>query len=153
MSTRVVVEPRKRLDCYARPYLREGWEIVYHKQGCFPVWDPGKVGLYLSKAQREGRAIMGTLLLQELERKKIRVLNANVLDFLLAHPDLIPAEWRDGAQGKYIVSIYFWGTVYHDTAGNLCVPCFYWSDGMPEWGYSVLRDSLSILDHAAILIA
>lgn len=47
------------------------------------------------------------------------VLNANVLDYLLARQELIPAEWK----GK---AVFFWGAIYRYPDGNLCVRRLYW---------------------------
>ena len=69
-----------------------------------------------------GKSIKGEQLQTELANEP--VLNANVLDYLLAHPTLIPDEWKD----KYI---FFWGTVYRHSLGGLCVRYLCFSDG--EW--------------------
>jgi hypothetical protein len=60
------------------------------------------------------------------------VMNANVLDYLLANPDLIPEEWKKDEKGntRYI---FFWGTVYRRSNGNLCVRCLYWDDSGWYW--------------------
>lgn len=66
------------------------------------IWGPSRVSLYLSERQKSG-PYAGWQLEDELKDKP--VLNANVLDYLLAHPDLIPEDWK----GK---RVYFWGTIY-----------------------------------------
>jgi hypothetical protein len=60
------------------------------------------------------------------------VMNANVLDFLLANPDLIPEEWKKDEHGntRYI---FFWGTVYRDRGGDLYVRYLCW--GGDRWGW------------------
>ncbi|HEY4477351.1 MAG TPA: hypothetical protein VJB56_01875 [Candidatus Paceibacterota bacterium] len=59
------------------------------------------------------------------------MLNANVLDYLLAHPDFIPEWWK----GK---AVFFWGTIYRNSYGNLCVRylCFYGDRW--DWNYDWL---------------
>ena len=54
------------------------------------------------------------------------MLNANVLDYLLANPHLIPEEWK----GKYV---FFWGTVYHRRDGDPCVRCLGWNGAGWSW--------------------
>ena len=105
------------IDCNARPFVPEGWKVVEHIKGGKWEWNPGKILLYLSDGQKGGRCIEGNKLRKELKGKS--VLNANVLDWLLAHPEFIPEEWK----GKYI---FFWGTIYRDAGGNLVVRGLYW---------------------------
>lgn len=69
-----------------------------------------KLELHLEPEQRTGR-IEGNKLREKLSTN---VLNANVLDYLLEHPHLIPEDWK----GKVV---YFWGTIYRGSGGRLCV--------------------------------
>jgi len=47
-------------------------------------------------------------------------MNANVLDYLLAHPELIPEDWKN----KYV---FFWGTIYRYSSGGLrSLPLLEW---------------------------
>lgn len=157
MSTQMIAKPEAGssvIDCDAQPFLKEGWRIEDHQKSGSLTWDPGKAGLHLSDAQRDGRAIVGTKLLQELSRTtRFHAMNANVLDFLLSHPHLIPGEWRNGAKGQRIVSVYFWGTIYRDPNNRFCVPCFFWEVGLPERGHCQLDSYFGISSPAAILIA
>jgi hypothetical protein len=105
------------IDCDVAPFVPEGWSVVDHKRGGLWKWDPARVFLYLSKKQKKG-SIEGNDLRKELADKP--VMNANVLDYLLAHPELIPEEWK----GKYI---FFWGTIYRDSDGNLYVRYLGWN--------------------------
>ncbi len=91
------------IDLDATPFIPKGLVLVGHKGGGQFKWNPARVSLYLSEGQRTRRWISGVKLREELKGKP--VLNANVLDFLLANPELIPEEWT----GKYI---FFWGTSY-----------------------------------------
>jgi len=82
------------IDCDANPYLPEGWkEVEYHKKGGMFEWDPTKVRLHLSPNQQNNKTIKGHNLRKELEQEP--VLNANVLDYLLAHPEPIPEDWKE----------------------------------------------------------
>lgn len=113
----------------ADPFTPDGWKVEEHrKKGQF-TWDPTKVSLYLSSRQKGGKVIGGHDLRKELSGKA--VLNANVLDYLLAHPELIPESWK----GK---RVYFWGTIYRRADGFLSVRCLYWYDGRWRWRYDWL---------------
>jgi len=126
------------IDCDANPFLPVGWKgIESHKKGGMLEWNPTKVKLYLSPNQQDGKTIKGHNLRKELENEP--VLNANVLDYLLAHPELIPEEWKE----KYV---YFWGTIYRDSVGRLCVRYLCFIGGRWRWGCDWLgidRDSNS----------
>lgn len=112
------------VDTSVSPFLPSGWKVEEHKQGGLFLWDPTKVNLFLSNKQKNGKVIGGHDLRKELSNQP--VLNANVLDYLLAHPELIPEEWK----GK---AICFWGTIYRYSAGNLCVRCLVWFGGRWCW--------------------
>ncbi len=117
-------QPQHTINCDTSPFTPEGWKVEYHKQDGQFVFDPTKVKLHLSPNQQNGKVIGGNQLRRELENEP--VLNANVLDYLLAHPELIPEEWK----GKYI---FFWGTIYRHSSGNLCVRCLFFRGG--GWGW------------------
>ena len=68
--------------------------------------------------------MVGNNLRQELDDQP--TLNANVLDYLLAHPELIPEEWK----GK---AVFFWGTIYRRSDGGLYVRCLYWGGSKWRW--------------------
>jgi len=54
------------------------------------------------------------------------MMNANVLKYLLAHPELIPEGWK-----KY--SVFFWGTTYRDPEKNaMYVPYLRFVEGKWE---------------------
>lgn len=119
------------IDCSKKPYIPNGWTVEEHRKGPKKfVWDASKVSLYLSEKQKSG-LIKGNELRKELANKP--VLNANVLDYLLAHPELIPEEWK----GKYI---FFWGTIYLGSDGFLRVRCLSWGDDRWYWVGHWLED-------------
>ncbi len=116
-TMKVVLEIVKHLiDMDAGPYVPDGWKVESHKKGGQLEWDSRKVQLYLSKEQQGEKYIEGNKLRKELETQP--VYNANMLDYLLAHTDLIPEEWK----GKYI---FFWGTIFRGAGGDLCVRDLY----------------------------
>jgi hypothetical protein len=124
LGKREIREAEYVVDCDAQPFVPEGWEMEEYKKGGQVKWAPGIIELYLSKKQTGGKCVVGNELRKELADKP--VLNANVLDFILAHLELIPEEWK----GKYI---YFWGTVYRSPDGSLYVRFLYWSGGRWNW--------------------
>lgn len=129
------------INCDADPFLPKGWKKEKHHQGGQLEWDPAKVKLYMSKKQRDG-VIKGDELRQELENKP--VLNACVLDYLLANPHLIPEEWK----GK---AVFFWGTIYRSSGGFLCVRYLYWDVSRWSWYYNWLDDDWNSGNPAALL--
>jgi len=114
------------INCNARPFIPEDWKVVKHIKGGKFEWNPLKIRLYLSDGQKEGRCINGNKLRKELEGQP--VLNANVLDWLIAHPEFIPEAWK----GK---CIYFWGTIYRRADGDLVVRCLRWYGNRWDWDY------------------
>lgn len=121
------------IDCDAQPFVPDGWSVEEHQKGGAFKWDKEtqKDALYLSKGQAGSKYIEGNKLRKELTEKSTPVLNANVLDYLLANPHLIPEEWK----GKYV---FFWGTVYRRRAGGLCVRYLFWRGGWWSWSFDWL---------------
>ncbi|MDQ3014701.1 MAG: hypothetical protein M3Q73_02470 [bacterium] len=123
----------------ADPFVPDGWKVEEHKKhGDMKITREGeglfingkKIDFYLSEGQQNGKYIKGDKLRKELDA--LPVLNANVLDYLCKHPELIPESWKNDASGntRYI---FFWGTVYRRSAGDLCVRCLGWVDGAWYW--------------------
>lgn len=93
------------IDLNTTPFVPHGWSVVEHRKSGQFRWSANNIALHLSNYQQDG--VVGHELRKELSH--LSVANANVLDFLLSHPHLIPEEWKDGP-------IFFWGTIY--LAGN-----------------------------------
>lgn len=129
----VSVYDERVVDLDADPLVPTGWKVEEHVKGGQFEWDPAKVALYLSEGQRNGKWIQGTQLRQELKAKN--PYNANLLDYLLAHPELIPEEWEER---KSEIPVSFWGTIYRDPDGNLRVRYLHWSGGRWDWGFGWL---------------
>lgn len=87
--------------------------------------DDKEIELHLSPKQKKG-AIPGNGLRRYLEGKP--VLNAAVLDYLLAHQELIPDSWKTSEEGQTLYT-FFWGTIYRDADGDLYVRYLCWNDG------------------------
>jgi hypothetical protein len=113
------------IDCDADPFTPDGWKVEEHKKGGNVQWDGSKVSLWLANGQQNGKVLEGNKLRKEVAKKV--PFNANMLDYLLANPHLIPEEWK----GKYV---FFWGTVYRNSRGHLYVRYLYWSGSRWYWG-------------------
>ena len=113
------------IDCDADPFVPNGWSVQEHRKGGLFRWDPNRVELYLSERQRRGE-VRGDELRKELSGR--RVLNANVLDFLLKNKQLIPKKWKKR-------SIFFWGTIYIDSKRYIVVRSLWYGDlcGKYDW--------------------
>lgn len=122
--------PEHIIDCDADPFVPDGWQVEEHQKSGSFKWNPESVCFYLSKFQRKDEVIVGNKLRQELSGKP--VLNANVLDYLMAHPHLIPEEWKKDEHGRTSY-IFFWGTIYRDRGDDLSVRCLCWCDGRWHW--------------------
>jgi hypothetical protein len=111
----------------ATPRPPSGWTIESHRgmgetrlelrDGCL-LANSCEVTRFVSERQKTG-SIRGYDLATELVGRP--VLNATVLDCLIAHQDLIPEDWKTGAT-------YFWGTIFRDSGGRDHVRCLYWRD-------------------------
>jgi len=119
-----IVTSEHVIDCDAQPFVPDGWSIEEHRKGGAFKWDPVKVSLHLGRGQQNGKWIEGNRLRKELANKP--VLNANILDYLLANPHLIPEEWKAKL-------VFFWGTIYRDRRGGLCVRYLEWRGDRWLW--------------------
>ncbi len=119
------------IDCDADPLIPyEGWKVESHKKGGLFVWDPSKVVLHLSENQKDGKCIVGNKLRKELA--DVPMYNANVLDYLVKHPHLIPEEWK----GKVV---FFWDTIYRGSGDRLYVRCLVFGGGHWQANYGWLN--------------
>ena len=147
-----IVRVQHIIDCDAAPFVPDGWKVGPENQlsGAVRgqlVWDPAKVQLFLSDRQKSG-TISGHDLCKELTDKP--VLNANVLDYLLAHTELIPEEWKQDEQGRTRY-IFFWGTIYRGPGGYLCVRCLDWCGGRWQWDWDWFENDWSVQYPSALL--
>jgi hypothetical protein len=128
------------IDLDADPFVPDGWKVEEHIKGGQFEFDPVEVLLHLEEEQQNG-SIVGTKLRKKLEKKSR--YNANLLEFYLAHPNLIPEEWK----GK---AVFFWGTIYRHSGGRLYVRCLIWLEGRWQWdcrwlGYVFLASGPAVL--------
>jgi hypothetical protein len=136
------------IDCDAEPTMPSGWSVPDHCKLGLVKWDPKNVELYLSEDQHDGKYIEGHKLRVELASKI--VLNANILEYLLNNPCLISEDWKKDERGNTRF-IFFWGTIYCHSDGDLCVRYLYF-DGR-RWcaDYARLGCTWSAADPAAVL--
>lgn len=127
------------IDLDAPPFLPKGLCLKKHRGGQAWEFDPSKVVLRLINTRKE-ESVSGRIFFKELDN--YQVLNANVLDYLLLRPELIPEDWKDK-------TVFFWGTIYSDHESNLYVRYLRWQ--ISKW-YSTqyhLCDDFSYDDFAA----
>ncbi|NUM25051.1 MAG: hypothetical protein HUU49_00330 [Candidatus Buchananbacteria bacterium] len=117
------------VDLDADPMVYRDWKVEEHIKGGQFEFDQVKVGLHLDEEQKEGGVIIANKLREKLKGQP--VYNANLLDFYLAHPNLIPDEWK----GKVIV---FWGTIYRNSRDRLLVRCLFCLNDKWSWIYRQL---------------
>ncbi len=136
-----IVSVKHVIDCDANPYVPNGLEVESHKKDGQFEWDPKKVKFYLSEYQQGDKYIEGNKLRKELENKP--VLNANVLDYLLKHPEIIPESWKDNV-------IFFWGTVYSYSDDRLYIRGLCWRGESWYSYYYRLGDNFCSLNPAVV---
>jgi hypothetical protein len=114
------------VDLDATPYTPQGWSVEEHQKGGVIKWDATMVALHFDGSQKNGGMIEGGKLRRTLT--KLSPYNANMLDFLIREENqhLIPEEWK-------VKDIYFWGTIYRGSDGELLVRCLCWDVGL--WGW------------------
>ena len=111
------------IDLNADPFVPRGLAVERHQEGGFFKWDPKAVEPFIVGQQKKGIINGNKLLRTELEGRP--VFNANLLDWLLEHPHLIPEDWKHDEQGRSRF-IFFWGTIYRRLDGLLYVRCLAW---------------------------
>ncbi len=132
------------IDCSADPFIPSMWSLQRHREDGNFVWNPKKVKLYFSENQKKNKVIDGRELFSELIDQS--VLNANVLDYLLARQELIPEEWK----GK---RIFFWGTIYCNRNGSYVVRCLEWDGHSWFWNYYKVYGKWIEYDFAVVSIS
>lgn len=105
------------IDLNAAPSIPSNhphWKVKEHIKGGHYVWDSAKVELTLHPGQRTF-ALSGTKLSKAFA--KMPVFNANLLDHLLKHQELISDEWSKNEKEESN-RIIFWHTTYVDHNSN-----------------------------------
>ena len=133
------------INCSADPFCPDGWTVEQHDRSLGQLeLDVSKILLHLS-ANQKGGGVKGKELCKELKLKDKPVLNANVLDWLLNHQELIPDEWKKEG------FIFFWGTIYRDSGGRLGVRSLWWGVSGLYWDFRWLGYGWSSNCPAAVL--
>jgi len=132
------------IDCDAKPFVPDGWRVRRHFKMGPLKWHPNNVGLFLMPDQVTNGFAEGGYLRTRLRKEP--VLNACVLDWLLARPELIPDEWKGN-------SVFFWGTEYIRDGGIVCIRCLRWSRKGWDWGYNPVKSLFLNKDVAVSLAA
>jgi hypothetical protein len=137
------------IDCSVLPAVpRPDWKIAEHRfvEKIFK-WEPERVELYLSEKQKYRNYTDGKTLYQEMKDKK--VLNFNVLNYLINHPQLIPREWSSPGN-----CIFFWGTIFKNEYDCLFVSCLRWDSERYSWvlDYNSLSDGFWHRKHYSAVI-
>ena len=115
------------------PNAALAWTIVRHKPAGSIRWNPAKQAkaLYHLAPPEGERKVRSRVLHKQLKRLAGKPrLNATVLDYLLAHLNEIPGEWKERVGGKRIY-ILFLETVY-EYGGVKHVRCLSWKE-TNEW--------------------
>ncbi|MBI4458378.1 hypothetical protein HY633_05435 [Candidatus Uhrbacteria bacterium] len=134
------------IDLDAAPFCPEGLfstgKGTEHRKGGKLILTPGKIALFLAEGQKNGGWLKGHKLREELVNQP--VLNANALDYMLAHQETFLEEWK----GKMV---FFWGTIYRGGVGGLYVRCAYWHGDRWVSGCDWLGNDFSGGTPAAVL--
>ncbi len=128
------------IDTDKAPVLPSWATLVEHKKSGQIEWKPETFDLYLSEKQKDSY-ITGHNLRTELKDEP--VMNVNVAQYLVDHPELYPKEWK----GEYV---YFWGTIVQGSGSRLDVPYlienggkvvldWFWLDNDWDANYPALR--------------
>lgn len=137
------------IDCDLAPFAPTGLTVASAKDqirsrvtGKLDGVAIARLLLHIDLGQQGGKCIKGNALKSALEGQS--VLPANVLDYWLARPHLIPKECK----GKVV---FFWGTIYRRADGRLYVRFLYWRDEVPFSNYYWLGNDFDDHRPAAVL--
>lgn len=102
-----------KIPCNTTPFIPDGLCIVEHRKFNFFNLNSNYTKLDLSR-KLKNMCNSGANIKKHLSKKF--VMNANILDFLIINPKMIPENWKNKL-------IYFWGTIYGTSDGGLYVSC------------------------------
>lgn len=108
--------------------------------------DLSQMVLHLEPEQKI-RYISGTEMRTRMEGKG---MSAAVLDYLIEHPEETPESWKENENGD-INFIFFWGTIYRDSDGRLCVRYWCFHEGRWQSDYDWLDNHWGGQYPAAVL--
>jgi hypothetical protein len=133
------------VDCSADPLILKPCKVRNHDKGSSETKLSFKtIGLLLAGDQHNALA---EKVYERLKKKKVRLLNANVLDFLLKNQVLIPDSCKE-------LTIVFWGTIYEYENGELFVRTLSWIPADKNWAcrsVSLRHNYVHLKDVAAVI--
>jgi hypothetical protein len=154
MTTTTPNQTKHIIDLDAPLFIPEGWEVHPKDQpsnvvrGMFE-WYPAKVRLHLTPNQQRDNYIEDDKFRQELENELL--FNANLLDYLLTHPEIILEEWKQDEQGR-IRYIFFWGTIYYSSYSDDLLVCgLYWDGDRWDCDFNRINYAWAVCNSAAVL--
>ncbi|MEI6836110.1 MAG: hypothetical protein WCK59_04730 [Candidatus Falkowbacteria bacterium] len=125
-GTHQIKEIEHEVNCDESPMVIQYWKVVNHKKRGLFKFKLSKLSLFkFKKLSGENEVQYGL----RKESMNTLFLNANVLDYLLAHPHLIPNEW---VTEKKIV---FRGTAYYNHDEGICFRALSWDSLKGSWGW------------------
>lgn len=137
----------KLWEPWAKPVFSGGLTFISYKEGIrFP--DPSQIEFHLEPEQLNGGSIFGTEFLKRLIDKQC--LNVGHLDFLRAHPELIPESWKKNENGETRY-INFTDTIVRDSSRLQFVFHLYWNGSAWQRGENLLNQKWNSLSVSAIL--
>ncbi len=125
------------IDFDSTPFTPSGWSVLPDTEQLTNrvrgqlKFDSTKVVLHLDDGQKGRKYTEGNNLRKKLA--DVPVYGAQLLDFYLAYPHLIPEEWKDK-------EVFFWGTIYRRSAGGLHVRYLCWVVDRWSWDCHWLDD-------------
>ena len=129
-TDRARMERRPFIDCVMPNFVPDGLAIEEHNSEKHFRWDPKLVTLHYTKDQMKECVERGRPS-HFVQLRGLRHLNANVLDYLLEHPVLIPNYWFGWG-----FRAYFWGTIYRDLdTGRTKVRYLYRNRDSGKWDW------------------
>ncbi len=115
------------VDCDKSSSVLERWTRVENRKNGIINFYFQNISLYLTNEQESG-VINGYDLIERLAGKTL--MNENVLNYLLKHPEFIPEECREK-------KTFFLGTIYRHQPGILVVRFLHF-DGL-DWGWDIVN--------------
>jgi hypothetical protein len=137
------------IDCDADPIVCSGFTVAMHQKDGQFAFTPEGVRLHLVEGQSEDGGVEWDKIGRELSHQP--VLNANVLDYLLTHPEISPDEWKQDDNGA-VRCVLFWGTIYRHSGGTQCVRLLMWDDDQWHCLYVPLEGKFGIKHPAALRV-
>ena len=114
------------IDLDADPFVPEGSTVEEHFKGGPFLWARENIRVIYAYRDWWGRKTTHQFHANLFGRLQSQnPINANLLDYLLANPHLIPEEAKPDR-------LYFYGTIYRENK-TLCVRYIYWEEEKKEW--------------------